>query len=523
MKKTIFAVMAILSVFAMIMAGCDSGGGSAGSGKYTVNFETNGGSKIDALADASGIITKPATDPAKANFNFDGWYKDKELNNAWNFGSDKVTKDTTLYAKWTKTKGDTDPNDTTKKNYFTVTFMNGEKTVNTYEVSYGEKITAPVVAPDEQGYYFEGWYRGEAATAKKWLFASDTVSDDTTLYTKFTAITSAPFIVRFSNEGKLHATIKDVASGAKITKPANPEKEDFVFDKWYKEEECTNLWDFNNDTVTRNLTLYAGYTPVVDAPPDDIARAEKVTLTNAWYVVYYFELPAGKTTDDYAELRAYYTLTYTQLKNGVARGARLMGPYPKEFFTMCMGDATGSAPGKGLAIASYNLANAPYILDSSNGWNKEGGAGGTDEGKGTLKEKLQEVLGYAPDPCAWFNLAYTIDGSKKHADYGKDVTLGDKAGPLFYALGLPGQTKAGLPETYANTFYIRDVKLKKLAGAANTSDEDIVGRPVYFVKDGYKYPAFSGYVNTNGSAGHKEASRESCDDQNEPIEIPVTW
>ena len=516
--------MAVLSVFAMVMAGC---GGETG-GKYTVNFESNGGGNVAAIPEvASGSkITKPE-DPQKANFTFGGWYKDKEMNNEWNFDSSTVSGNIILYAKWNKSKDQQDADG--RDNYFTVTFMNGETTVNTYDVSYGEKITAPVADPVKEGYYFDGWFRGEESTAKRWLFTIDTITAAATLYAKFSLITNAPYTVTFTfedNDGKskLHKRTTGVVQGAKITAPVKPEREDYIFLAWYKEEEFLNQWVFNADTVTRNLTLYAKFTPVVDEPPEDIARAEKVTLTNAWYVVYYFELPAGKTVADYAELRAYYTLTTTELKNGVARGARLMGPYPKEFFLMCMGAETGSAPGKGVAVANYTLANAPYILDNTYAWNKEGGAGGDDEGKGTLKVELESALGYAPSPNEWFDLAYAIDGSKKGPDYGKnDVVLAPPEGPLFYGLGLPGQAKAGVSGSYANTFYIRDVKLKVQKGAANTSPQDIVGRPVYFVKDGYRYPAYTGYFNTNGSAGHKEASRESCDNLNPPIEIPVTW
>jgi len=518
MKRTIFVIMAVFSVFAMIMAGC---GGDSGA-KYTVTFESNGGTLIDSITDVTSgsTITKPE-DPEKPAFTFDAWYKDNELTNKWIFESDKVTGDIKLYAKYTKNNPESD--DQGRAAYFTVTLMlDATTTINAYEVGYGNRIVRPV-DPVKENNYFDGWYRGTTNTAKKWIFATDTVTDNITLYAKFSEITSGPYRVQFSADGRLFKVISNLQSGSKITRPSpNPEKEDFDFAGWYKEEEFLNRWNFDNDTVTRNLVLYAYFTPVVDEPPEDLARAEKVSLTNAWYVVYCFELPGGKTVSDYAELRAYYTLTTTELKNGVARGARLMGPYPKEFFQMVMGDATGSAPGKGLAIASYNLANAPYILDNSNAWGKEGGAGGDDEGKGTLKQKLEDVLGYAPTACEWFDLAYAIDGSKKHADYGKDVTLGEPP-LLFYALGLPGQTKAGLPEAYVNTFYIRDVKLKVQKGADKTSSEDIVGRPVLFVKDGYKYPAFSGYVNTNGSAGHKEASRESCDNLNPAIEISVTW
>jgi uncharacterized repeat protein (TIGR02543 family) len=36
----------------------------------------------------------------RANHNFDGWYKEAAFTNPWNFGTDTVTMDTTIYAKW---------------------------------------------------------------------------------------------------------------------------------------------------------------------------------------------------------------------------------------------------------------------------------------------------------------------------------------------------------------------------------------------------------------------------------------
>lgn len=522
--KKFGVILSLFAVFTVFLTGCGDPSGSTDSGKYTVTFDTNGGSPVPAAltdVDKGTKIDKP-TDPAKGAFTFKGWYNNKTFSgSAWNFDSDTVSGNTTLYANYTKDKPDVDPNDDKIINYFSVTFIDDDKVLSSYEVGYGEKIIAPA-SPVRSGFYFDGWYKGEEGTAAKWLFTTGTVTEDTTLYSKYTAVTSAPYIVRFSNEGKLHYRITGVAEGAKITKPAEtPEKEDYTFVAWYKEEEFLNEWNFATDTVTRNLVLYAGFKPVIDEPPEDTARAEKVTLANAWYVVYYFELPSGKTVSDYKDLKASYTLTTTELKNAVARGARLMGPYPKEFFRLVMGAATGSAPGIGVAVASYNLnGNAPYILDNTWAWGKVGGAGGADEGKGTLKDLLaQDALGYTPSPNDWFDLSYSIDGSKKHADYGKqDVVFAPSIGPLFYGLGLPGQGPSSDQAAYPNTFYIRDVKLE-----GNQGTDDVIGRPVYFVKDGYKYPAYTGYENTNGSAGHKEASRESCDNLNPPIEIPVTW
>lgn len=68
----------------------------------TVTFNSNGGSDVASIGDLSynESITAP-TAPTKTGYTFVGWYKDEALNQAWDFSSDTVTADTTLYAKWT--------------------------------------------------------------------------------------------------------------------------------------------------------------------------------------------------------------------------------------------------------------------------------------------------------------------------------------------------------------------------------------------------------------------------------------
>lgn len=68
----------------------------------TVIFNSNGGSTVTSIEDLSynASITAPIA-PTKNGYTFVGWYKDEALNQAWDFSSEKVTTDTTLYAKWT--------------------------------------------------------------------------------------------------------------------------------------------------------------------------------------------------------------------------------------------------------------------------------------------------------------------------------------------------------------------------------------------------------------------------------------
>ena len=45
------------------------------------------------------LLEKP-TDPIRRNYEFQGWFKEKECENEWKFSSDVVVKNTRLYAKW---------------------------------------------------------------------------------------------------------------------------------------------------------------------------------------------------------------------------------------------------------------------------------------------------------------------------------------------------------------------------------------------------------------------------------------
>ncbi len=75
--------------------------GGGGVSRYTVKFETNGGSAVKVLTvNKNAVATEPAA-PTKDGFKFEGWYTDKELTTVYDFTA-KVTKNFTLYAKWTE-------------------------------------------------------------------------------------------------------------------------------------------------------------------------------------------------------------------------------------------------------------------------------------------------------------------------------------------------------------------------------------------------------------------------------------
>ena len=68
-----------------------------------VEFDLNGGTENQPeLQEVTkgGLVTQPHLDPTRTGYIFGGWYKESECTNAWNFSTDVVNQDITLYAKW---------------------------------------------------------------------------------------------------------------------------------------------------------------------------------------------------------------------------------------------------------------------------------------------------------------------------------------------------------------------------------------------------------------------------------------
>ena len=87
-----------------------SSSGSTGSSTpsivyYTVKFVTNSDSTINDVKVKANSTLGTLQTPEKEGYIFEGWYTDAELTNAYNTEA-KVTKDFTLYAKWTEEKAE---------------------------------------------------------------------------------------------------------------------------------------------------------------------------------------------------------------------------------------------------------------------------------------------------------------------------------------------------------------------------------------------------------------------------------
>ncbi len=72
---------------------------------YTVTFDANGhGTAPSAqIVKKDDKVTDP-TAPTADGYTFGGWYKEDACTNAWNFETETVTTNTTLYAKWESTE-----------------------------------------------------------------------------------------------------------------------------------------------------------------------------------------------------------------------------------------------------------------------------------------------------------------------------------------------------------------------------------------------------------------------------------
>lgn len=176
MKKLISMLfMAVLAV--LTMTGCDDE--ETVLQKYTVTFNSQGGSEVASQAVYAGEkIVKPAN-PTKEKEYFVDWYKEAECTNVWDFENETVSQDITLYAKWTSIA-------------YTVTFeTNGGSAIEAQLVPEGTFATKPATAPTKEGNLFEGWYTEQTMTN---LFDFYTpITKDITLYAKWMDISSITF------------------------------------------------------------------------------------------------------------------------------------------------------------------------------------------------------------------------------------------------------------------------------------------------------------------------------------------
>ncbi len=111
--------------------------------EYKITFQTNGGSQIEPQYVKYGrLVTRPADDPTRTGYLFDGWYLGAEL---FPFNSYQVYDDLTLLAHWKSMNIN-----------LTLDANGGDVEYNTKTVTYGVDYVLPT--PTRANYTFDGWY-----------------------------------------------------------------------------------------------------------------------------------------------------------------------------------------------------------------------------------------------------------------------------------------------------------------------------------------------------------------------------
>ena len=170
--------------------------------KYTITFDTNGGSEIAPITQDYGTEITAPDNPTRKGYTFKGW--DKEIPKTM------PAENITVKAQW-------------EINQYTITFdTNGGSEIAPITQDYGTEITAPD-NPTRKGYTFKGWYKeipktmpAENITVKaQWKINQYTITFDT-------------------NGGSDIAPITQ-DYGTEITAPDNPTRKGYTFKGWDKE------------------------------------------------------------------------------------------------------------------------------------------------------------------------------------------------------------------------------------------------------------------------------------------------
>ena len=175
----------------------------------TVNFESNGGSAVESQTVQYGEVIERPDDPVREGYELAGWYSDLDLQNEWDFENDKVEGNMTLYAKWQK------------------------------------EGTAPIVEPEESADAKNGF-------SMLWLLLLLLLALLLLLFLLF-----GRKIVKFETGTETEIKNQKVRKGGYAERPEEPKYPEKTFAGWYSDEEYTKCWDFENDKVEGNMTLYA--------------------------------------------------------------------------------------------------------------------------------------------------------------------------------------------------------------------------------------------------------------------------
>ena len=199
--------------------------------QYTITFDTDGGSDVAAITQDYGTaVTTPAA-PTKTGYTFAGW--DMEI------PANMPAKDVTITAKWTV-------------NIYNVTLMDGDSVVETVKYTYGIATVLPTASEmTKEGYTFAGWYTAVEGGTKVTEVAKGEIGAKT-YYAKWT-INS--YTVTWDVNGEI--TTESYEYGAEITKQADPTKAGYDFVGWEAVDETGKTVDVPETVPAYSVTITA--------------------------------------------------------------------------------------------------------------------------------------------------------------------------------------------------------------------------------------------------------------------------
>ena len=205
--------------------------------KYTVTFESNGGTSVTSQKiENGGVATKP-TVPKKTGYGFVGWYSDETLENVYDFTS-IISSNITLYAKW-------------NINQYKVTFnTKGGSEIADVAVNYNETLTKPT-DPTRDGYTFAGWFTSSYYSTE--YDFTKKVTKDFTLYAKWNEI---PKTVSY-DVGDVDYYIWTDSINTKWIKVAVPVKNTGTADLYM--DGCSVDIEDQNGKLLQTVSLLTGY------------------------------------------------------------------------------------------------------------------------------------------------------------------------------------------------------------------------------------------------------------------------
>ena len=233
LSRLLIAVFALIMTFSFVS--CENLIFIEAAQLYVVNFETNGGTEIEAYR--TDIIDK-APDSKKEDAEFLGWYTSSD------FSSDKITfpyelkEDTTLYAKWLQ-------------KYQVCFETNGGSEIEGYKIS--EIKDAPITLKNDN--VFAGWFTSPEFTGDAVTFPY-TLTESTVFYAKWDQIFTVQFV---TNGGTEVADIR----GSSISEAPISTKSGYTLKDWYSDEELSNSVSFPF-ILSGNCTLYAKWEASLD-------------------------------------------------------------------------------------------------------------------------------------------------------------------------------------------------------------------------------------------------------------------